>query len=117
MQFERALDRALTTLASDAVTGAVVARACDKVRRAIAETWNDPFEAAKGVGTAPAAGRSPHCMVSWGATVAATRPAPGEAAPWYLHQSGIHVPCFRRPNERKRSLCLCDIRRAPWGGT
>src|SRR3546814_4993704 len=34
MQFERALDRALTTLASDAVTGADVARARDTVRRA-----------------------------------------------------------------------------------
>src|SRR3546814_1443919 len=89
MQFERALDRALTTLASDAVTGADVARARDKVRRAIAETWNDPFEAANAVGTALAAGRSLHDIMAWGDTVAAVTPGPVRSEE---HKSELHPP-------------------------
>src|SRR3546814_378693 len=97
MQFERALDRALTTLASDAVTGADVARARDKVRRAIAETWNDPFEAANAVGTALAAGRSLHDIMAWGDTVAAVTPGPVRDAAQHIFTSGINVTGVLRP--------------------
>src|SRR3546814_10880868 len=91
MQFERALDRALTTLASDAVTGADVARARDKVRRAIAEKWNDPFEAANAVGTALAAGRSLHDIMAWGDTVAAVTPGPVRDAAQHIFRSEEHT--------------------------
>src|SRR3546814_20421218 len=80
MQFDRELDRALTTLASDAVTGADVALARDKVRRAIAETWNGPFEAANAVGPTLATGRSHQALRAWGTTMAASQPGPSPEA-------------------------------------
>src|SRR3546814_20402927 len=94
MQFERALDRALTTLASDAVTGADVARARDKVRRAIAETWNDTFEAAHAVCTALAAARSLHALMAWGAPVAAVTPGPAQQSRTTNSNAGVTLNCF-----------------------
>src|SRR3546814_12928963 len=97
MQFERALDRALTTLAYDAVTGADVARARDKVRRAIAETWNDPFETANSVGTAPAHVRSLHDIMACGDNVAAVTTGPVRDADQHTHTRGINDTGDHRP--------------------
>lgn len=97
MQFERALGRALATLASEAVTGADVARARDRIRRAIAETWNDPFEAANAVGAALATGRSLHEMMTWEDSVAAVTPGQVRDAAQNIFASGINVSGVLRP--------------------
>src|SRR3546814_10511210 len=77
---------------------------CSSDLRAIAETWNDPFEAANAVGTALAAGRSLHDIMAWGDTVAAVTPGPVRDAAQHIFTSGINVTGVLRSEEHTSEL-------------